>query len=174
MKRLILAVLVVCSLTLMGSGAALAEELRVGVVNIPKLLEQSPQKEAADRLLGQRFDPRLTELKSEAEAIKQLEERLQKDGATMAAAQKASLERELRDRTREFKRAEENFREDLNLARNEEYGKVQRAVLQAIIAVSEQEKFDLVLTEGVVYASARVDITDKVLARLREAMKGGN
>lgn len=171
MKRFILAFAAVVALSVVGAQAALAADLLIGVVNIPKLLEQSPQKAAADRILEERFGPRAGELKAEGEALKRLEERLETDGPTMSAAQKAELERELRDRSREFKRAQDNFREDLNFARNEEYGKVQRAVLQAIVQISEESNYDLVLTENVIYASERVDITDQVLQRLRETFK---
>jgi outer membrane protein len=171
LKRFILALVALAAISFAGTQTAVAADLMIGVVNIPKLLEQSPQKAAADRVLEERFGPRAGELKAEGEALKKLEERLETDGPTMSAAQKAELERELRDRSREFKRAQDNFREDLNFARNEEYGKVQRAVLQAIVQISEESKYDLVLTENVVYASERVDITDQVLQRLRASFK---
>jgi len=173
LKRLITAIALTTAMFLSSGQLALAADLMIGVVNVPKLLEQSPQKAAADKVLEERFGARANDLRAEGEALKKLEERLQTDGATMSSTQKADLERELMDRGRELKRAQDNFREDLNFARNEEYGKVQRDVLQAIVRVSEEGKYDLVLTENVVYASQRVDITEKVLQQLRNMPKQG-
>ncbi|HDP90345.1 MAG TPA: OmpH family outer membrane protein [Thioalkalivibrio sp.] len=173
LKRFITAIVVSTAIFLAGIQTTLAADLMIGVVNVPKLLEQSPQKAAADKALEDRFGSRANDLRAEGEVLKKLEERYETDGPTMSAAQKAELERELRERGRELKRAQDNFRDDLNFARNEEYGKVQRDVLQAIVKVSEDGKYDLVLTENVVYASQRVDITDKVLQQLRSMPSQG-
>ncbi len=150
------------------STAATAEDLKVGVVNIPKLMEQSPQAQSASKMLEKRFAPREAELTDQREAIRKLEEQLERDGDVMAASRRAELEREIRDRSRDFKRASDDFKEDLNIARNEELAKLQRQVLQAIVEISKQENYDLVLTDSVIYASQRVDFTGKVLEKLQE------
>ena len=150
------------------AGAVLAEDVKIGVVDIPKLMEQAPQAQHASSVLEKRFAEREAKLSEEREAIRKLEEQLKRDGDVMAASKKTSLEKEIRDRTRDFKRSWDNFKEDLNIARNEELGKLQREVIKAIIEVSKSERYDLVVTENVIYASDRVDITDKVLARLKD------
>lgn len=153
------------------AGTAAAAELKIGVVNIPRLMEQAPQAEAASKQLEKRFGPREAELTSEREAIRKLEEQLKRDAAVMSAAKRSELEKEIRDRAREFKRASDDFKEDLNIARNEELGKLQRQIIKAIVDLSEQEQYDLVLTDNVIYASKRVDLTDQVLKRLNEMFK---
>lgn len=156
-------------LALLGVSAAVtAEDLKVGVVNIPKLMEQSPQAQSASRVLEKRFAPREAELTDQREAIRKLEEQLERDGDVMAASKRADLEKEIRDRSRDFKRSSDDFKEDLNIARNEELAKLQRQVLQAIVEISKKEKYDLVLTDSVIYASQRVDFTGKVLEKLQE------
>ncbi|MFO7640514.1 MAG: OmpH family outer membrane protein, partial [Candidatus Competibacteraceae bacterium] len=93
--------------------------------------------------------------------------RLSKDGAVMSESQRRSLEGDIRNQARELKRTSDEFREDFNLRRNEELGKFQKQVLDVINSVASEEGFDLVVNDGAtLYASSRVDVTDKVLSRL--------
>ena len=57
------------------------------------------------------------------------------------------------------------------MRRSEEFDKVQRQVFEAIIQAAKDEKFDLVLGDGVIYASDRIDITETVLERLKRAAR---
>ena len=168
MKRVlqaILALVVLVGFALPGMAAA---EVKIGVVNIARIMEQAPQAEAASKLLEKRFSQRDASLSEERDAIRKLEEQLQRDGDVMAANKRAELEKEVRERGREYKRSFDNFKEDVNIARNEELAKLQKQVLQAIAEIAEKEQYDLIVTENVVYASKRVDLTEKVLARLKE------
>ncbi len=70
-------------------------------------------------------------------------------------------------------RAQNEFREDLDLRNNEAIGKIQQDVLREISTYADAEKFDLVVADGIVYASARVDITEPILERLRANYASG-
>jgi outer membrane protein len=79
------------------------------------------------------------------------------------------MERELLTQRRELKRAQDEFREDLNIRRNEEFAKLQRLVADVITTLAREENYDLILNEAaVIYASDRVDATEQVLTRLRQ------
>ena len=97
-------------------------------------------------------------------------------GAVMASAERIRLEREVLSRKRDLRRSQEEFREDLNLRRNQELQKLQRQVVLAIRAMAKSEDYDLVISDGVLFASERVDITRTVLERLVEehTRHGGN
>lgn len=163
MKKLILiTALVASSYTVAGHAA----ELKIGVVNAQKVLEQAPQAEAARKRLDGEFAPRdkaVTEMQKE---LRRDEERLEKDGAIMSEPERQKLEREIVAGKRDFKRKQEEFREDLNGRRNEEFGKLQKLIADVILNVAKSGGFDLVLTDGVLYASDKVDMTDVVLQRL--------
>jgi len=165
----------ILALTLLGSaGMALAAEARVAFVNINFIMERSPQAEAALSALEKEFSPRDAELVAERDALRQMQERLERDADVMGAEQRAELERNFRNRSREFKRAQDMFSEDLNVRRNEELGRLQRLVQNVILEIAQQERYDLVLTErNVLFASERINITDKVLERLRQQGQGG-
>jgi outer membrane protein len=150
-------------------GAALAET-KVGVVNITRLLQESPQAQAASQALENEFAGRRRELENQQKDLKAKEDRLQKDGAVMAANERASTEKALRDGQRELARKQNEFMEDLNVRRNEALGQLQRAVLQEVQSYAKGAGLDVVVADPL-YASPSVDITNQVLAAL-QARKG--
>ncbi|MFP4639127.1 MAG: OmpH family outer membrane protein [Guyparkeria sp.] len=143
-----------------------AADIKIGFVNSSVLLEQAPQAERAKQQLEEEFSSREEELRRMREEVQGLENRLNRDGVTMSEGDRGNIERELNRKLRDLQREQNNFRDDLNLRKNEELGKLQRLVLDAIRAVARDKGYDLVLSEGVVYSADRVEITDEVLDRL--------
>lgn len=143
-----------------------ANELKIGYVNAVKVIEEAPQGEAALKKLEAEFAPRDRELVATQNKIKQLEDDLEKNALVMKEADRRNKEREALTLKRELKRTTQEFREDYNLRRNEELAALQKVVYKAIVEIAKQEKFDLILHEGTVYASDKIDITDKILKKL--------
>jgi len=158
-------------LTFVVTGVSQAADIKIGFVNVARILEKAPQAGKASAALEKEFSPRNKRLLASQKEIKKLEEKAVKDGALMSESEGRKLKRKLLEKTRELKRNQEEFREDFNLRRSEELAKLQRLVFEAIKSLSESEKFDLVLHDGVVFASEAVDITDKVQARLSTLKK---
>jgi len=147
-------------------GTLQAAEIKVGFVNVARLLEKAPQAAQAKVDLEKEFSPRNNRLIALQKDVKSLEEKLVRDGSVMSDSERRNLERDITSKTRDFKRAQAEFREDFNLRRNEELTKLQRLVFEAIKGLAEFEKYDLVLHDGVVFASKAVDITSSVQERL--------
>jgi outer membrane protein len=156
------------------SAASIAAEARVGFVNTPRILEQAPQAKVARERLEQEFAPRDSELAAAQKTLKSQEERLARDGAIMSEDERRKLERDVLTQQRDLKRAREAFTEDLNLRRNEEFARMQREVGEAIVAIAKQDGYDLIFETGVVYASERVDLTERVLGLLRQQFETQN
>lgn len=144
---------------------AVAEELRIGVVDVTKLLEESPQAEELRKRLDSEFQRRSKDLLAKQKQLKNLSDKLSRDGAVMSDAEVKRLELDVRTRRRQLKSASDEFREDLNLRRNEESQKLRRQLTEVIHQLGKDENIDLIL-DNAVYASARVNLTDKVLQRL--------
>ena len=140
-----------------------AQELRVGVVNIQALMEQAPQTKAAMDALQEEFAPRQREFVAKQKEFEDLQAKAQKDFAVMGETERDNAERELRELQREVTRLQNEFREDLNLRQNEELGKLQRTLLKDIQNYAEAEGYDLIVGDGVLYASSAVNITPNVL-----------
>jgi outer membrane protein len=160
-----IAFLALCACTLVLAQPASAE-MKMGVVNFQKLLEEAPQTKTAMQALEGEFAPRRRELLTMQNDLKARDEKLQKEGAVMSEADRAKAEKTLRDQQREFSRKAGEFQDDASTRRNEEIGKVQRYLVTEIQAYAAAQGFDLVLGEGVFYAKTPLDITANVLAVL--------
>jgi outer membrane protein len=154
-----------CLCGIMMSGPASAE-IKMGVVNFQKLLEDAPQTKTAMQALENEFAPRRRELLTLQNDLKARDEKLQKEGAVMSEADRAKAEKALRDQQREFSRKAGEFQDDASTRRNEEIGKVQRYLVTEIQAYGNAQGYDLVLGDGVFFAKGPLDITANVLALL--------
>ncbi|QSA95725.1 OmpH family outer membrane protein [Methylococcus sp. EFPC2] len=155
------------------SANSYAADLKIGFVNVARLLEKAPQAEQAKKELEREFSPRDKKLAAEAKEIKALEDRLAKDAAVMSEAERDKLDKDILNRKREAKRTQDEFREDFNLRRNEELTQLQKSIFEAIQSLAKEGGYDLLLTDGVVYASEGIDVTAEVEKRLLSGFKGG-
>ena len=143
-----------------------AQTIKIGYVNAVKVIEKAPQGEAALKKLESEFGPRDKQLVSMRKDIKELEDYLEKNALIIKDADLSEKEREILVMKRDLRRATQEFREDYNLRRNEELAVLQKIVKKAILEIAKQEKYDLIVHEGAIYASSTIDITDKVLKKL--------
>jgi len=150
--------------------AAAQAQAKIGVVNIARLLQEAPQAQAASAALESEFAARRRDLENQQKDLKAREDKLAKDGAVMAEAERRNAEKTLRDGQRELARKQNEFLEDLNVRRNEALGQLQRSVLQEVQAYAKSAGLDVVVADAL-YASPSVDITSQVLSAL-QARKG--
>jgi outer membrane protein len=141
--------------------------LKIGFVNAIKVMERAPQVEKANKRLENEFKNRQNDLVTLGKRIKNMNLRLERGKSTMSQTQIHRLERQLRNKTRELRRQREEFREDYNIRRNAELEKIQKIITRVIQKIAKRERYDFILSDGVVWASKRVDITDDVLRQLR-------
>lgn len=165
--RRILAAFLLGACTLAGAAAAQAQ-IKVGFVNVPRVLDQAPQARAADQRLEKEFGPRDSEILSMKRELVAMNEKLAKNAAVMSASERQRQDSEIRQLRREIRRLEDEFREDVNLRRSQELGKLQRLVVEVIQELAKAENFDLIISDGVIYAGEKVDITEKVIGRLKQ------
>jgi len=160
LKGLLLSSLILSSYTLN------AAELKIGYVQVEKILQDAPQTTESSKKLEKEFAPRSQELEKMQKQIRDLETALDKDSLTMSETDRKNKERDVSNIKIEFQRKQRELREDVTLRKNEELAALQDRINKAVTAVSETEGFDLVVYSGVAYASKKIDITDKVLKSL--------
>ncbi len=141
-------------------------DLKIGFVNIPAVLEKAPQAEKAKKRLEQEFSPRDKQLVAQQKEIQSMDDRMTKDAAVMGESARLNLEKDILNKKRDAKRAQQEFSEDFNVRRNEELGKLQRRIVEAIREIAKAQNFDLLLTDGVIYASDKIDVTSQVQQKL--------
>lgn len=169
MKTLFKSIISIAAILAFTTSLTYAEEVyKIGAVNANRILQESPQAEKAIKMLEKEFSPRDKGLLAAQKKIKALEDKYNKDRAIMSAEERAKIEREVADKARDLKRDQDEFREDLNLRRNEEFGKIQKRVVVAIQKIAEENNYDVILGEGVIFASSKVDISGLVIDYLKK------
>ncbi|CAG0986074.1 Chaperone protein Skp [Burkholderiales bacterium] len=152
----------------LASAQAVTAAYKIGFVNTERLFREAAPAKRAQAKLEREFATRDAEVQKLTKQVRDLQASLDKDGATMAESDRRNKERDLANLSRDLQRAQREFREDLNLRRNEELGQLQERANKVIQQIAESEKFDLILQDPVVYASQRIDITDKVIKALAD------
>ena len=157
--KAVLGVALVCAFAL----PAAAQEMKIGVVNLPALIERAPQTKSAMDALQEEFAPRQREFQAKQKEYEDLASKAQKDLAVMGETERRNAEKDLRELQRELTRLQNEFQEDLNLRQNEEYGLLQRAMLKEVQDFAQAQGYDLIVGDGVLYVNAAVNITDDIL-----------
>ena len=147
------------------AATAAQAESRVGYVNLERILRDSAPAVRAQKKLELEFAKRDQELSKLADQLKRLQDTLEKNAVTMSESERTKREREFADLNREFQRKQREAREDFNQRRNEELSGVIERANRAVKQIAEAEKYDVIFQEAV-WASPRIDITDKVIKAL--------
>jgi len=174
MARLsIRASLLATGLALFAPFAGAQTQLKIAVVNVPRLLEEAPQAKTAMQAMQDEFAPRQRDMAAQQKDLKAKEEKLQRDGAVMAENERRTAEKDLREGQRDLARKQNEYVEDLNVRRNEELGKLQRSLLQEVQTFARTSGYDLVVGDGVLFVNESLDITPQVLSALQARYKSG-
>jgi outer membrane protein len=152
--------------TLMSISPAWAEA-KLGFVDMQRLFDQAPIAVKANKKLTSEFAKRELELQKMGKQIKSQQDALEKNGASLTDNERRTRERELNDLSREFQRKQREFREDLDVRRNEAMAVVLERANKALRQIAESEKYDLIVQDAV-YFSPRIDITDKIIKALAD------
>jgi outer membrane protein len=161
-KKLFVAASALLALT----GAARAQEIKIGYVNSERVLREATPAKAAQAKLEAEFSKRDRELADQGARLKAGADKLDKDGPTLPEAERNRRQRELVEQDRDLQRKRREFQEDLNQRKNEELSTVVERANRVIKQLMDTEKFDLILTEGVYFVSPRIDVTERVIRAL--------
>ncbi|MCC6206821.1 MAG: OmpH family outer membrane protein [Gammaproteobacteria bacterium] len=149
-----------------------AAEMRLGYVDAARLLDEAPQAKDATNRLKDEFASREEEIALAQDKVKRLEEALQRDGAVMSEDERKKQTLDILSRKRELRRMQDEFREDVNIRRNDAIGNLQGLIKHTIEEIGSAQKFDLIFFDGIAYANSGLDITDQVLDGLKKRYQG--
>lgn len=164
MKSIVLMCVVALAWT---CGQAAGNEIKIGFVSTERIFKEAAPAQRALKKLEKEFAPRELELQKLAKQAKDLQASLEKDGVTMSETERRNKDADLGRINRDLQRIQREFREDLNLRKNEELAQVLERANKVIAQIAEAEKYDLILQEAV-FRSGRIDITDKVIKALAD------
>ena len=150
------------------TASAAAVDYKIAFVNTERLFREAAPAKRAQQKLEREFSARDAEIQKLAKQVRDLQSALDRDGATMNDTDRRNKERDLANGSRDLQRLQREFREDVNLRKNEELASLQERANKVIQQIAEAEKFDLILQDPVVFASQRIDITDRVIKALAD------
>lgn len=151
--------------------AAAAAQLKIGYVDAQRVLKQAPQAQAMLDKLEKEFEPRKEKVMNTQDKLQRVEDKLSRDGDIMSDSERIKIQHQAVTLRRNLKRDQQDFQDDLNMRRNEELGKLQNLVNQAIRKIGGEGNYDLILYDGIAYAKNSLDLTDKVLDYLAKRAK---
>jgi outer membrane protein len=161
MKKFIAVILI-----LIFNSSIVVAEVKIGFVEIKKILQNAPQTVKANKKLEKEFTKRTKKLKAAVNEINKKEKAFKKDSMTMSDADKEKKIKVIQALKIDAQRTEREVREDIDLRRKEEIKNVQSLVNVAVEKVAKEQGYDLILYQGVAYAGKKVDITDIVIKAL--------
>ncbi len=141
-------------------------ELKVGFVQVEKILREAPITIESEKKLTKEFSIRTDKLKADVKTLKEKEVAFSKEVLTMKDSERDMKEKSITQSRVEIQRAERELNEDISIRRNEELRGLQDQINKAVTAVAKAEGYDLVVYSGVAYNSEKIDITDKILKNL--------
>jgi len=156
------------ALLMLGTGMAQGADYKLGFVNTERLFREAAPAKRAQLKLEKEFAARDADIQKLSKQVRDLQAALEKEGVTMSESDRRNKERDLANLSRDLQRGQREAREDLNLRRNQELASVQEQANRVIQQIAEAEKFDLIVQDPVVFASQKIDITDKVIKALAD------
>jgi outer membrane protein len=155
----------------LAAGAVVAEDLRIAVIDPNRIVEESPQYEEARQTLSAEVAEREADLLDQQESLDRLNARLDRDGALMSEEEMKRLENDIRARKRRLRYARAELQEDFALRQSELRTKLVKQVEEVVRQIAKEQEIDLIVSEGVVYFSDRIDISADVVQRLKQEFK---
>ncbi|KAA6184805.1 OmpH family outer membrane protein [Thiohalocapsa marina] len=160
--------LLAAALLLLPVAGIQASEFRIAVIDPNRIVEESPQYEEARAMLSNEVMEREAELLEQQEDLDRLNEQLERDGALMSEDELKRLQSDIRARKRRLRYAQAELQEDFALRQTELRTKLVKQVEEVVRQVAKEQEIDLILSEGLVYFSQRVDISGDVVERLKQ------
>ena len=148
--------------------SALAE-IKIGYVVVEKVLKEAPQTTVSNKKLEKEFKSRTDGLQKKVKGIQKQEKDYKKNSVTMSESERQKAQKKIQNAKIDIQRIERELREDIDIRRREEIGKLQQQINKSIESLAKKEKYDLILYQGVAYASKGVDITNDLIKALDES-----
>ncbi|MGD2019916.1 MAG: OmpH family outer membrane protein [Thiohalocapsa sp.] len=156
---------------MLSAPSAIAQDLKIAVIDPNRIVEESPQYEEARQTLSAEVAEREADLLDQQESLDRLNENLDRDGALMSEEELKRLQNDIRTRKRRLRYAKAELQEDFALRQSELRTKLVKQVEEVVRQIAKEQDIDLIVSEGVVYFSERIDISADVVERLKEEFR---
>lgn len=145
-----------------------AKDVKIGVLNMQKLQAEAPQIKDIMSRLQKRFEEPGQALSKLAKEIQNDEKELKQNEVLMSPAKLKEAKQSLVDKVKSFREQEANLNKEMQTMRNQELAVFNNQVNLMLEELAKKEKYDLILAEGIVFVSDKLDITDNLLIKLKK------
>ncbi len=156
-----------------GMQMAIAAGPKIGFVNVEKILTEAPQVQAVNTAMTERFGGQKDELQSLEKEIKDLQENYKRNELVMTEDKLNEVKTNIITKMQVFKQKEAMLSQEVATMRNQELAVLQESIRAIIMEIADEDNYDLVLSEGVVHAADKLDISEKVLDKMKKSFKDG-
>lgn len=143
-------------------------DVKIGVVDIQWLIDNSPYSSKATQILQQEFKTKEEQINSDIKLLREMQDDFKNNQNNLSDVQLKTRERRILTLERDIKRAESDFKELLNLRKNEEMLKVQQIIVQSIEQVGKRDEFDVIFYDSIAYFNKQINISENVLDLVKE------
>ena len=140
--------------------------MRIGFVEISKILKSAPQTAVSNKKLEKEFKGRTDKLKKTIVSLQNKGQKYKKNNLTMDDETKVKMQRELQLAKIDIQRDERELKEDISIRRREEMNALQAKVTTSIAIFAQSHQYDLILYQGVAYTSEAVDVTEMIIKEM--------
>jgi len=140
-------------------------DLRIGFVNFRRIMAAAPQREEINERLEREFGVERDALLQAQSELRSMERQLE---TLQHGDNYNDYERQVINKRRDVARRDSDYRDNINVRRNEEMAKLQKMIGDEIINLAKEARYDIILNDiGVFYVSERADLSPQVITRLQ-------
>ena len=146
--------------------APAAGPIKIGVINVERLVQESALGKEAFNRVKKLNDTKKEEGEKLSKELREMEQKLADQGSAMADDKRDALQKSYQEKAIAFKRFQDDANRDLEAAQKKELSELERRVFPVINQVGKEKGYTLILNKfqsGLVFVEDSVDITDEVL-----------
>jgi outer membrane protein len=154
---------------LLGPSPAAAQNVKIGYIDIDKIIGESAPGQQAIKRLRVDFERRAGELRKMEDELKDLRKELDDKGSVMSMDRRRQLEVEYRQDRRDLKRAIRDNNEEFNIKRKQVLVDFFPKILKTVQTIGKEQGYTLILRKEpniLLYTTDQVDLTKEVIGRL--------
>jgi outer membrane protein len=143
--------------------AAQTPSLKIAVVNVQQILQQSARVTDLSKKLEDQFKPRQQKLSDQQKSLQDEVDKLKKDSATMAQKERDGLQKKVESDRAALVKQVVSYQQDLNKEQNQIMQGLLGDLNGIVSGIAKKNSYNLVLdAQAVVYAPDSTDITKQV------------
>jgi len=165
MKKLFAIILTGLSLTCFGN--VLADDLKVGVIDLHEILDKTPQLKKINDDLKKQFGPQEEKIKKAQQALMDESKKYERDDRIMNETDRKKLQEKIIKDRQELQQMSIDFQQKAAAEQGKAMQKLLEQIQAVIKQVAEKNKLNLVLQkEGVPYFDEKLSVTEQVVKQL--------